>query len=163
MRNRRPGVPYRSGVQPRQWCYPVEAFGKITDHPSGALIQTRVWRPPATSEHLAPNEWAAFRAAVIQNAYAVHLRAHKNALSPKVTREMLGEADERPDAFSKWTARLNGTAGWNLDDTAVILRLYPGALPDWPTVRIFIDVATGVRQPPPNWTWPDTAGPAQQI
>lgn len=75
----------------------------------------------------------------------------------------------------KWTARLNGNAWWNLDDTAVIMREFPGALPEWDEVQVFLDVATGVRPPPPGWgsylrdasgmplLHPDIAGPPQRI
>lgn len=150
-------------VQPWEWCQPSNAFGKIIDK-RGHPIMNRQWRPPVRSEANAPVLWAEFRGAVIQNAYALHLRTHKNSQSPQVTREMLGLGDGRPDAMGKWTKRLNGTAGWNFDDTAVVLRLYPGALPDWATVQVFLDVCTGVRQPPAaNWNWPDTMGSPQNV
>lgn len=153
-------------VQPREWCYPNDAFGKITDS-SGDPIQTRVWRAPAEPEtsrdRRVLNQWATFRAAVIQNAYSLHLRSYKNAHKPIVTRQRLGEIDRRPDSERKWTGRLTGTSAWDLDDTAVVLQHFPGALPDWRIVQVFLDVATGVRNPPANWPWPDTAGPAQRL
>lgn len=81
---------------PKRWCQPHAAFGKLEQ-------ADRVWLRPSGND---PVEVAQFRAAVMQNAIALHVRAFKNGEG--LCHPRLAALDLRLDALDLWDARLNG-------------------------------------------------------
>lgn len=131
-----------SDEQPRFWCEPSAAFGRLG-------VRERVWLPPDETDFAARTR---FQAAVVQNAICVHVRQHKNAKG--IAQEAIARFDKRADAFKAWNARLCGRRAMSLQDLAVLITFLDGALPAEDEIRAFIEVAEGA-EPPSNWTWPD--------
>lgn len=131
---------------PRDWCTPPSAFGS----PSG---QSRTWNPPLGDDDT-PENWAQFRAAVIQHAIAITVRRAKNAHEPHpLTQEDLARLDKRfgTQGKNKWNARLNGRTAMSLPDISVLMTLLPDALPTEEEIRPLVEAAENRTPPHQNW------------
>ncbi|MDQ3525356.1 MAG: hypothetical protein M3451_09920, partial [Chloroflexota bacterium] len=133
----------------KRWCKPTSAFGKLKV--KGRKWQPREWQPPSGSD---PVEVAQFRAAVMQNAIAVHVREFKNGVAMR--RTGLAALDDRLDAVDLWDARLNGHENLTTQDIATLLTVLPDAMPDPTFIATFLAVAQGAP-PPPGWEYDDTS------
>ncbi|MEO9322284.1 hypothetical protein ABFT23_02260 [Nocardioides sp. C4-1] len=133
-------------AQPRDWCSPREAFGRLD-------ATERVWSPPDPFGN--PLAVSKFRAAVMQNAIALSVRGFKN--TSEVGQEDLARLDLRSDSMNMWNARLCGRANLSTQDIAALTVLLPGALPGEEAIRVFISVAEGSVARPKFWDFPDTS------
>lgn len=127
------------------WCQPGGSFGKV-----GAKVEKREWQPPNGKD---PVEVAQYRAAVIQNAIAVHVREFKNGAL--MSRRALAQLDYRAYSWDLWNARLNGTENLTPADLATLMATLPDALPDKTFILNFLRVAEGGPRPD-DWPYPDT-------
>ena len=79
---------------PKAWCDPPSAFGKVDQYDRNGVLTKKVgrreWQRPSGQD---PNELAQFRAAVMQNAIAVHVREFKNGEA--IRRTGLAALDDR--------------------------------------------------------------------
>lgn len=129
---------------PKKWCKPHAAFGKLG-------VDVREWRRPPGHD---PVEVAQFRAAVMQNAIAVHVREFKNGVA--LRRTGLAALDERTGSLELWDARLNGNENMTTADLATLLTVLPDAVPSPEFISRFLSVAEGAPAPQ-GWAFPDTA------
>lgn len=139
----------RKPVGPKAWCVPPGSFGKV-----GEAVEKREWQPPSGRD---PVEVAQFRAAVMQNAIAVHVREFKNGVAMR--RTGLAALDDRLGSKDLWDARLNGIENLTTADIATLLTVLPDAVPDPTFIARFLDVAAG-GPPPKDWDYPDTSSSA---
>lgn len=130
---------------PKIWCQPHTAFGKLNQ-------AVRVWQRPDGNDQV---KVAQFRAAVMQNAIALHVREFKNGALIAMTRSELAALDGRPNSLDLWDARLNGHENLNVQDIATLITVLPGAMPDPDWISDFLKVADG-DIPPRGWRFPDT-------
>lgn len=129
---------------PKVWCKPTSAFGKLNQ-------EKREWQPPSGKD---PVEMAQFRAAVMQNAIAVHARNFKNGIA--LRRTGLAALDDRLDSLDLWDARLNGHENLTTQDIATLLSVLPELVPEPSFIAHFLAVAEG-EPPPPDWDYKDTS------
>lgn len=115
-------------------------------------MEKREWQPPSGRD---PVEVAQFRAAVMQNAIAVHVREFKNGIAMR--RTGLAALDERLDSLDLWDARLNGHENLTTQDIATLVTVLPDAMPDAMFIRRFLSVAEGEPRPNVEWDYPDTS------
>lgn len=140
--------------EPRRWCDPPTAFGKIG--------VKRMWRLPDKEE---PSEVAKFRAAAMQNVICVSIREAKNLErygrdgNKKLTQEALATLDKRPDGLKKWNAKLGGRMNLSLADLATLAIVLPGAVPPEYEVREFIDWLEGRGDLPEGSRWQKDTSP----
>lgn len=133
---------------PKVWCKPTSAFGKLD-------VEKREWQPPSGHD---PVETAQFRAAVMQNAVAVHVREFKNGIA--LRRTGLAALDVRLDSLDLWDARLNGHENLTTSDIATLLTVLPDAMPAPDFIATFLAVAEG-GPPPPDWPFVDTSAASE--
>lgn len=137
--------PVKKQRGPKVWCKPTSAFGKVEK------VDVREWQPPSGDD---PVVMAQFRAAVMQNAIAVHVREFKNGIAMRRT-GLVGE-DKRLNAGDLWDARLNGHENLTTSDIATLLTILPESLPDTHFISVFLSVAEG-GPIPEDWEYPDTS------
>lgn len=137
--------------QPRDWCSPRESFGRLESPDNEPLV--RVWHPPDPDRD--PVAVSKFRAAVMQNVIAVHVRGFKNLKG--VAQEELARRDNRADSMRMWNARLCGRANLTAQDMATLVMVLPGAMPDEDAIGTFIKVAEGTMARPKFWDYPDSS------
>lgn len=139
---------------PKVWCKPTSAFGKVDkvlkDGSIEKVVERREWQPPSGND---PVEVAQYRAAVIQNAIAVHVREFKNGEA--MSRRGLSQLDYRAYSLDIWNARLNGTENLTTADVATLMGVLPDALPEKEYILNFLQVAEGGPRPT-DWPYVDT-------
>ena len=139
---------------PKVWCKPTSAFGKVDrvlkDGTIKKVVEAREWQPPSGRD---PVEVAQYRAAVIQNAIAVHAREYKNGAF--LSRQTLADLDYRAYSWDIWNARLNGTENLTTADIATLMAVLPEALPSNEFILDFLQVAQGGPRPE-DWPYADT-------